>query len=264
MRSVEGVGVAGHVVPISRKRERAVFKSMQSGKSIARILGVLALVASAPEALESQTITGYAVGYVDGDETGLGLLGAQVRPGGFGLQPVGSLEAFVLGYPGPLDEQTSLWSISPGAGIHYAAPNGAFSARGGYQFVLDEEIEDAPFFAGGESGPFVTVQGQYWGMTPIVEALANYNFTSSFLWTQAQAYLPVFPVPPGSIDLGAEYIFQGDLDDDDSRAQLFGPLVRWATGTGAFVFVSGGMKNNLGPADNTWYGRATVVVEVGS
>ena len=241
-----------------------MFRRIEIGPSAVRILALAAIVAIVPATLEAQTITGYAVGYVDGDETGLGLLGAQVRPGGLGLQPVGSLEAFVVGYPGPLDEQTSLWSISPGAGIHYAAENGAFSARGGYQFVLDDDTEDSPFFAGGESGPFATVQGQYWGITPIVEGLATYNFVSSFLWTQAQAYVPLFPVPPGSIDVGAEYVFQGDLDDDDSHAQLIGPLVRWATGTGAFVFLSGGWKNNLGPADNTWYGRATVVVEVGS
>lgn len=214
-----------------------------------------------PGGAVAQTITGYAVGYVDGDETGLGLLGAQVRRGGLGWQPVGSLEGYVLGFPGALGEQTTLWSISPGAGIHYAAEDGAFSARGSYQFVMDE-AEDAPFFAGGQSGPAATVQGQYWGATPIVEGLATYNFSSSFLWTQAQAYLPIFPVPPGSIDLGAEYVFQGDLDDEDTRAQLVGPLVRWATGTGAFVFLSGGLKNNLGPAENTWYGRAAVVVEM--
>lgn len=207
-------------------------------------------------------ITGYAVGYVDGDETGVGVLGAQVRPGGFGLQPVGSIEGLVVGYPDAFGAQTSLWAISPGAGIHYAALDGAFSARGGYQFIFDEDV-GSPFFAGGESGPFVTLQGQYWGITPIVEGLVNYNFTSSFLWSQAQAYVPIFPVPPGSIDLGAEFVYQGDLDDEDTHAQLIGPLVRWATGSGAFVFFSGGLKNNLGPADNTWYGRATVVVELG-
>lgn len=207
-------------------------------------------------------ITGFAVGYADGDETGLGLLGFQVRPGGFGLQPVGSLEGFVLGFPGPLGERTTVWSVSPGVGLHYAGQDGAFGARASYQFVLDG-AQDAPFFAGGESGPAATVQGQYWGAGPVVEGLATYNFTSRFLWTQAQAYVPVFAVPPGSIDLGAEYVFQGDLDDENTRAQLIGPLVRWATGTGSWVFLSGGLKNNLGPADNTWYGRAAVVVEMG-
>ena len=54
---------------------------------------------------------------------------------------------------------------------------------------------------------------------------------------------------------------QADLDDDDTRIQLIGPLARWATGTGAFLMLSGGWKNNLGPADDTWYGRATAVVE---
>ena len=218
------------------------------------------MVLTAASPAEAQVITGYAVGYADGDETGLGLLGAQIRRGGFGWQPVGTLEGFVVGFPNALGEQTSIWSVSPGAGVHYAAPTGAFSLRGFYQFVTDEDAE-SPFFAGGESGPGVTVQGQYWGAVPIVEGLATYNFTSSFLWSQAQAYLPVFPVPPGSIDVGAEAIYQGDLDDDDTRALLIGPLVRWATGTGAFVFLSGGLKNNLGPADNTWYGRATAVIE---
>ena len=218
---------------------------------------------AAPSA-QAQTITSYAVGYVDGDETGLGLLGVQVRPGGFGWQPIGSLEGFVLGYPsGVGDEQTSLWSISPGAGVMYAGQNGAVSARGSYQLIGGTEDEEAtnPFFSGGESGPAVTLQGLYWGSRPAVEGLVNYNLTSSYVYSQLQAHLPIVRVDPGSIDVGAEYVYQADLDDEDTRVQLIGPLVRWATGTGAFVILGGGWKNNLGPADDTWYGRATAVLE---
>lgn len=211
--------------------------------------------------VDAQTITTYAVGYADGDETGLGLLGAQVRPGGLGWQPLGSLEGYILGYPDGNGGTTNVVSITPAAGVHYAGEGGAFSARGGYQLVTDED-STTTFFGGGESGPVATVQGQYWAMTPMVEGLATYNFSSRFLWTQAQAYLPVVPLSRGgSLDLGAEYVFQGDMDNDDTRAQLIGPLARWATGTGAWITASGGLKNNLGPADNTWYGRVAAVIE---
>lgn len=209
---------------------------------------------------DAQVLTTYAVGYADGDETGLGLLGAQIRPGGNGLQPIGSLEGYVLGYPDGLGGETTVFSVTPGVGAYYLTDGGALSARAGYQFVSDEE-PGASFFSGGESGVTGTLQAQYWGSIPMVEGLANYNFSSSFLWSQAQAFLPVVQLNPGSIDIGAEYVFQGDLDDDDTRAQLIGPLARWATGAGSWIFLSGGLKNNLGPADNTWYGRATAVVE---
>lgn len=234
----------------------------QKAATASRLMAGLAIVAcaagvQAPVELEAQQITTYLVGYTDGDETTLGLLGAQIRPGGLGWQPVGSLEGYVLGYPQG-DGRATLWSVSPGAGVQYAGVNGAFTARGSYQFVTDEDSE-ASFFGGGESGPAATVQAQYWGSRPAVEALATHNFGSSFLYTQVQAYLPVIAAPPGSVDLGAEYSWQGDFDDDTTRAQLFGPLIRWASGTGVFAGLSGGIKNNLGPADNTWYGRATLV-----
>lgn len=210
---------------------------------------------------DAQTIISYAVGYADGDETGLGLLGAQIRPGGLGWQPVGSLEGYILGYPDGAGGTTNVVSITPGAGIHFAGEGGAFSARAGYQVVTDED-STTTFFGGGESGPVGTVQGQYWGMSPMVEGLATYNFTSRFLWSQAQAYLPVIRLDNGgSIDFGGEYVFQGDMDDSDTNAQLLGPLARWATGSGAWITASGGLKNNLGPPDNTWYGRLTAVVE---
>lgn len=215
---------------------------------------------AAPPELEAQEVTTYVVGYADGDETTLGLLGALVRPGGLGWQPVGSLEGYILGFPQG-EETATLWSISPGVGVQYAATNGAFTARGSYQFVGgdDEQGDGGDFFGGGESGPAATLQAQYWGSRPAVEALATHNFGSNFLYTQLQAYLPIIAAPPGSIDLGAEYSFQGDFDDDDTRAQMFGPLIRWASGTGIFTSLSGGLKNNLGPADNTWYGRVAVV-----
>lgn len=229
------------------------------------VLGALLLASPA----RGQEVTAYGVGAVDGYDTGLALVGASVRPGGYGIQPVASLQTYYLQYDAGTTDAT-IWSIGPAVGVEYRAPGGSLGAKVGYNFQMRDEgvdPDDVPVFTGEAGGGGVTtsVSAQYWGGgAPELQGIASYGWRSDYLWSQAQATVPVMRMDPGAVSLGGEVIWEGEfggsdtfLDDiapEDSRAISVGPVVKWGNGRNLTVFVSGGYKDaNFG--DPTWYGR---------
>ena len=217
---------------------------------------LLALILSllfAPAAAEAQVVTGYGIGYADGDETLFGLLGATVAPAGLGLQPVGSLEVYALSFPGALDDRVRTLGVAPGAGLQYVTTGGVISGRASYHFV-DAERTGRRLFTGGSDGIATTLQAIYWAGRA-VETLVNYHWPSEFLWSEGKVHFAVAP----SIQVGGEGIWQND-GEADSGSVMFGPSVRWVGDSGLTFGVSGGPKLN-DEAENTWYGRVGVTVQ---
>jgi hypothetical protein len=81
------------------------------------------------------------------------------------------------------------------------------------------------------------------------------------LWSQALATVPVTRFDGGSISLGGEVIWEGQLAEsspgvDEARAISVGPVLKWGNGRNLIVTGSGGYKDaNFG--DPTWYARVT-------
>jgi hypothetical protein len=227
----------------------------------ARRVSGLALAATlvVPSFAGAQAMSVYAVGAVDGDDTNIQLFGVSVRPAGLGLKPVGNLQVYRLGIE-TLTGTTDIYSVTPSAGLRYSAPAGAVEARVGYNFQ-DDDGTDILFFEGGDDGINSTLQAMYWGGEPELQGLANYAWEEGSLFTQGQATVGIVQLAPGEIGLGAEAVWQGDLNDSAAyRARQFGPVLRWSSGTGLVSAFSGGWQDsNL--ADDTWYLRLVFVYD---
>lgn len=237
--------------------------------STAGLLGALLLAAPA----RGQEATVYGTGALDGYETGLALLGVSISPSGYGLQPVANLQAYFLRFDAGVEE-ADVWSVGPAVGLAYRAPVGAVEARVGYNFQSGEE-EDVPVFVGegGGDGVTTTLLAQYWGGTPQLEGIVNYGWGSDYLWSQAQATVPVVRLDPGAVRLGALVIWEGEFDEEedvvfengvrvpvtvgeDVRALSVGPVLEWSNGRNLTVTTSGGWKD-ASFGDSTWFARVT-------
>ncbi len=229
---------------------------------IARALVAAVLLAAAAAPAAAQEATVYATGSVDGNETGIGLLGVSVRRGGVGLQPVGVLQAYYLQYSvagAADDDPLSLWGAQPQVGLAYYGAKGEVEGRVGYNFQTggDDDVAVVEGEAGGE-GLTTTLQAQTWSMRPELLGIASYNWGDQYLWTQAQAVVPL-----GRVGVGAEVVWQqqmggDDGDDFDYRATSVGPVVRFGLGTESALLLAGGYKDD-NVRDPTWYARFTVV-----
>ncbi|HEY0037005.1 MAG TPA: hypothetical protein VGB66_09985, partial [Longimicrobium sp.] len=177
-------------------------------------LGGAALLAAAlagPAAGQEATV--FATGSVDGNETGIGLLGVSVRGSGFGLKPVGVVQGYYLQYTVPAspdqDSLVNLIGFQPQVGLGWYGLGGSVEARVGYNLVSGQdegnEGDDVPVVEveGGGSGLTTTLQAQTWSTRPELFGLATYNWGEHFLYTQAQALVPL-----GRLGLGAEAVWQ--------------------------------------------------------
>lgn len=212
----------------------------------------------------AQELTLYGVGSADGDGTSIALLGGSLRPTGLGIKPVVALQAYRLQYDlsDPLEDgDATVFGITPSAGVQYRGTGGSLEGRVGYSFQ-DREVE-APFIEGegGSSGVVTSIQANSWATRPELQGIASYNWRSDFLWSQAQAVLPVMQLDPGAIGVGADLIYQADLGDsvgESYRAVQVGPVVRYNDGRSLVVAVGAGYKSS-NVTDDTYYGRITVV-----
>jgi len=230
-------------------------------RAILPLLAVAAAVAS-PRTSSAQEATVYAVAGADGNDTNILLAGATVRPSGLGLQPVVGLQAYRLGYDaGGTEGNTTVLAVTPSIGAEYRTTGGAIGGRVGYSFQ-DRDV-DAPFIggAGGRSGVVTTLQANSWAGNRELQGIASYNFGSDFLWSNAQVVLPVARAGFGNVGVGAEVVWEGEMDGGDGteyRAFEVGPVVRVANGRNLAVTLGGGLKNsNL--RDDTYYARLSVV-----
>lgn len=220
----------------------------------------LALPAS-PTAAQDATV--FATASADGDGTSIALVGAAVRPDGLGLKPVLGVQLSRLQYDSG-DADMSRWGVTPSAGLNYLMPRGAIEGRVGYSFQEDG-VEPAPFLEGegGESGIVSALQGNYWGRGPELQGIASYNWGADYLWSQAQATVPLLPAGRGGISAGAEAVWQGQLETDGPgeayRSWSVGPVLRVSTGRESNAVFSVGYKDSNILDDGTWYARVGLV-----
>lgn len=223
---------------------------------------LLAAALAAPAAAQEATV--FATGSVDGNETGIGLLGVSVRGSGFGLKPVGVLQGYYLQYTVPAspdqDSSVNLIGFQPQVGLGWYGLGGSVEARVGYNLVSGQdegaEGDDVPVVEveGGGSGLTTTLQAQTWSTRPELFGLATYNWGEHFLYTQAQALVPL-----GRLGLGAEAVWQQQTGDEgDYQSTSFGPVVRLGLSTQSAVTFAGGYKDD-NVRDPTWYARLTFV-----
>ncbi|HEX8906960.1 MAG TPA: hypothetical protein VF771_19065, partial [Longimicrobiaceae bacterium] len=78
--------------------------------------------------------------------------------------------------------------------------------------------------------------------------------------SQAQATVPVLPMPPGRLSLGAEAVGEGVTDGGGSAFSV-APLVKWSSGRNWSVSLGVGGKFYGGDTtrDNTWYAHIGMV-----
>jgi hypothetical protein len=235
-------------------------KVTEFGRHASRWLAVVAAVAAAGS-LPAQSLTVYGTAGVDGAHTHIELVGATARWGDLGLHPEVGLQGYHLGFDAGADN-ASVWAVTPSAGASYRTPVGQVGARVGYSFQSDDNL-GVPVIEGegGGSGVVASAQGNYWGPGPELQGIASYNFGSDYLWTNAQALVPVLPMPPGRLSAGVEAGWQGQTTSGGSNAIQVGPVLKFSTGHNLSFSAGGGLKHFGGSStrDDTWYLRVGVV-----
>ncbi|HEX8392994.1 MAG TPA: hypothetical protein VF665_11600 [Longimicrobium sp.] len=236
-----------------------------------RVLAALAVIAATARGAAAQEVTAFVTGSVDGHDSNIALVGASARPAGLGLKPVVALQVYRLNYEAG-DENVGVWSVTPSVGAAYRTSGGQVEGRVGYNFQSGEDDSDddvdLPFGesvgeGGGRSGVVTSVQAQSWAARPELQGIASYNWRSEYIWSQAQAVLPVVQLNSGgNIGVGGEVVYQGqttspDIGERYSAVQV-GPLVRWSTGRESSVLVGGGYKDSS-TRGGTWYARVAFV-----
>jgi hypothetical protein len=209
----------------------------------------------------AQNLTVYGTAGVDGNHTNIELLGATARFGDLGWAPEVALQGYHLGFDAGVDTR-SIWAVTPSAGLSFRMPVGQVGARVGYSFQSNDS-GGVPIIEGegGGSGVIVAAQGNYWGPGPELQGIATYNFGADYVWTQAQALVPLLPLPPGRLSGGAEVVWQGSTRSGGGNAIQLGPVLKFSTGHNFSVNGSAGWKHFGGSstADDTWYAHVGFV-----
>ncbi len=228
-----------------------------------RAMALVAVVGgvAAAGSLNAQDLTVYGTAGVDGNSTNIQLVGGTMRIGGLGLAPEVGLQGYRLGYDAGTENHT-VWAITPSAGASFRMPMGQVGARVGYSFQSDDN-GGAPVLegAGGGSGAVIQAQGNYWGPGPELQGIVSYNFGPEYIWTQAQATVPVLPLPPGRLNAGAEVVWEGRTSGGGGHAFEVGPVVKFSSGHNWSVNAGAGGKFYSGDTtrDNTWYAHVGAV-----
>ena len=219
----------------------------------------MGVLAGAP--LAAQNLTVYATAGGDGNETNIQLVGGTARFGGLGLAPEVAVQGYHLGFDTGLGGR-EVWAVVPTAGASFRTPAGQVGARVGYSFQSDDD-GGVPLFegVGGRSGVVMNAQGNYWGPGPELQGIVSYNFGPDYVWSQAQATVPILPVSPGTLRLGAEVVGEGVTSGGGGSAFSVGPLVKWSSGRNWSLNAGVGGKFYGGDTgrDDTWYAKVGFV-----
>ncbi|HEU4556569.1 MAG TPA: hypothetical protein VFS20_01925 [Longimicrobium sp.] len=225
-------------------------------------LGLVMAAVAAGSVGAQANLTVYGSAGLDGEGTNIQLIGGTARFGDQGWAPEVGLQVYHLGYDQGDDDNASVFAVMPSVGASYRLPVGQVGARVGYSFQSDDDggvpIIDGE---GGGSGVVTAAQGNYWGPGPELQGIASYNWGSEYLWTNAQALVPIARVGPGTLRAGVDAVWQGHTDGGSNAIQL-GPIVKLSTGNNFSINVSGGWKHFGGDGDDrddTWYARIGAV-----
>lgn len=247
--------------------------------AISAIAAIALIVAAAPADAQWET-SFVGVGETAGDDVHLLLGQISAHPGGTGWMPAASLQTYWVSYPGG-----STWSITPKVGARYRASGGAFQVKVGYSFKNPSEDDTSepttPFFEGSNNGVSTSVQADYWGSGAYgLQYIASYNWGSDYLWNRGRAILRAAQGDFGSVHLGGEAVWQGELEAEPGRngekyrSTQVGPVMQWVT-AGENILVLGAGWKKLNPTapdfgtpdfqeEDTWYAKAEVVIGLGS
>ena len=219
------------------------------------------MAAVAAGRLGAQSLTVYGSAAVDGEDTNIQLIGGTARFGERGWAPEVGLQVYHLGYESGVDDNHTVWAVTPSAGASYRTSVGQVGGRVGYSFQSDDD-GGVPIFEGegGGSGVVTAVQGNYWGPGPELQGIASYNWGSEYLWTNAQALVPLARMGASTLRGGADVVWQGSTDGGSNAIQL-GPIVKLSTGRNFSINVGAGWKHFGGDTtrDDTWYARVGAV-----
>ena len=229
------------------------------------LAGIVAVAGMAAGPAGAQDLTVYGTASVDGAETGIVLAGVHANLGALGLVPVLDAQAYSLWFRSG-DENDNLFAVNPSAGLGWRAPAGMIEARVGYLILSDEASGPVSGGLGGEGGVNGTVQAQYWGAgLPELLGIASYGFESEYLWSQAQATVPVIRRESGAnVGVGAEVVWEGGMGDseglNDFQAFSVGPVLKWSNGRTLSASVSAGYKKRDETVieEETWYARVSI------
>ena len=182
---------------------------------------------------------------------GVALLGVGFGTGRAGWGPAASVTGLAVRIPLAGGGTTTELAVSPAIGIRYASATAATSLMGGYTFS-DRDDDGAVGFSptGGGSGPFATVQHDYWGTGQrMAQLIATYNFGAEYLWSRAKATQRIAPLSPFSV--GGEVIAQGGGETGtDTYVVQLGPVLQIQSTPQLRFDLSGGvaLRNNNLPA----------------
>lgn len=251
-------------------------------RSFGAVVLSLALVAVlAP--LKAQGVDIVLVGETAGDDVSLFLAEGGWHGGGLGLQPVVSLQTYVVTHDVDVagqDGDRTIWSVNPMAGLRYQASGGFVQGKLGYAFKDDDEGDDdvTPFFGGAEDGVTASGHAEWWGDGPFdAQGIVAHNFGADYLWSRLRGTLRLIDSPSGDFHAGLEGGWQGEISPDEIvdgvtrptyRAFMLGPLVKWSS-TNVIGVIGGGWKDvdtdvndGVTPDDDesTWYARVELVL----
>lgn len=178
---------------------------------------------------------------------GVALLGVGFGTGRAGWGPAASVTGLAVRIPLPGGGSTTELAVSPAIGLRYASATAATSFMGGYTFSDRGDNEGFAFSpTGGGSGPFATVQHDYWGTGQrMAQLIATYNFGAEYLWSRAKATQRIAPLSPFSV--GGEVIAQGGGGSGvDTYILQLGPVLQIQSTPQLRFDLSGGvaLRNN--------------------
>lgn len=194
-----------------------------------------------------------------GDDITLIYTQVSVQPDRRGWIPIASLSVYRLDTPGG-----GTWSGTPAVGMKYRASTGMVSGKIGYSFQDEENV--FPFFGGSGRGISTSVHAEHWGTGRFgLQGIGSYNWGSDYLWSRGRATARVADLEPGSVHLGGEAVWQGQMEDpvigEGYQATQLGPVVQFISrNDGPIVALGGGWKDDNVGTESTWYAKAELVL----
>ena len=191
------------------------------------------------------------------------LAGLYVGMGGLGWSPFFNANGYLLRYrPIPdVDATSKLTAVSPTVGLAYAGRSGGVSLGGGYTFVHDENPAAPGAESGGKSGATASVGAYSNGSrrrAMRTQVLANYNFSSHYVWARGRASVPFGYSARHPARIGAELVGQGGgLTGNTTSSYQVGPTFEYLWNPNFRTTLAGGWKTVGGSSfpdrDNAGY-----------